>query len=91
MSETTTTCTVHGLGCERLHVGHRVQVVYGEGQVGFGHVGVITADTASGDYTVRFDVPATVTVNAYDTGLPEVFVYPELTYREHELDKVAAV
>ena len=89
MSETTTTCPVHGLGCQRIHVGDRVQVVYGETQIGYGQTGVVVADTDSGHYTVRFDVPATITVVGYDTGVSEEFSYPELTYGEHELDKVA--
>lgn len=89
MTDTTTTCPVHGPGCRRLHVGDRVQVVHSPTQVGYGQTGTVVADTDSGHFTVRFDVPATVTVTAHDTGMPVQFSYPELTYSEHELDKTA--
>jgi hypothetical protein len=83
MSETTTTCTVHGPACERIHVGDRVAVVYGPTQVGYGQTGVVVATTRYGNYVVRFDTPATVVIKG------ETFSYDQLHYGEDELDKVS--
>lgn len=83
-------CTFHGPNCQRLHIGDRVRVTYGPTQIGYGQYGVVVANADSGRFTVRFDVPAKVTVTARETGLPVDFSYPELTYSEHELDKLAS-
>ena len=78
-----TACTVHGPACERIHVGDAVQVVYGEGQIGFGSTGTVIATTQYGDYVVAFDTPVVHTAHG------ETSTYARLNYSEGELEVVA--
>ena len=88
MTATAPATCIHGPACQRIHVGDRVKVVYGESQIGYGQTGVVTADTDHGHYTVRFDSPAKSVVIARETGQPEEFLYLELNYSEAELDRI---
>lgn len=65
MTDTTATCPVHGPACDRIHVGDRVQVVYGEGQLGFGQAGEVVATDRYGNFHVRFDVPVVANDSTY--------------------------